>query len=147
MAPRLSPDFWANVDVRGPDECWHWLRSVRSDGYGQIRINGRPDRAHRQAYRIAKGEIPEGLFVCHTCDNRLCCNPAHLWLGAAVENVRDMIAKKRNRPPTKLTPADVLAIRKMRTEGTPRQTVARDFGIHISIVDRIMNGTRRSDIR
>lgn len=78
-----------------PEECWEWLASKSQNGYGNVRLNGRTEFAHRISYLIFNGPIPERMCVCHTCDNRLCCNPKHLWLGTNLDNHRD--AKKKGR--------------------------------------------------
>lgn len=73
--------FWAKVDKRGPDECWPWLGSRATGGYGQMAgadYNTPPLRVHRVSYEIHYGPIPEGLVPDHLCRNKLCVNPAHL---------------------------------------------------------------------
>jgi len=79
----------------GPS-CWEWIGFVRKDGYGIYMIGpGRPISAHRYAFQTANGPIPNGLFVCHRCDNPRCVRRDHLFLGTASDNSRDMAAKGR----------------------------------------------------
>lgn len=84
--------------------CREWTGAA-SEGYGTFKLEGRTYRSHRVAYRFFIGEIPDGLMVLHSCDNRLCVNPEHLSVGTALDNTRDMIAKGRDRfaspPPQK----------------------------------------------
>ncbi len=96
----LADRLWSRVDKRGDDECWEWQGGRVPCGYGSIGLgkaaagNG---RTHRVAWEITNGPIPEGMSVCHRCDNRLCCNPAHLFLGTNHDNVKDRDIKGRQR--------------------------------------------------
>lgn len=77
MSTRSRASFWSNVDRKGDSECWPWKNVPRSDGYGTYGTN--PARAaHRVAYELAKGPIPDGLVIDHLCRNRICVNPDHL---------------------------------------------------------------------
>lgn len=95
-ANRLE-DLWRYVKIGAPDECWPWQAARRRRGYGTFTVNHRSLVSHRIAYQLATGENPGDLFVCHTCDNPPCCNPAHLFLGTHRENMRDMVSKRRHR--------------------------------------------------
>lgn len=79
--------------------CWLWLGSTKSSkwNYGKLWLNGVLEGAHRAAWILYHGEIPIGRYVCHRCDVPLCVNPGHLFLGDARSNMRDMIAKGRDR--------------------------------------------------
>lgn len=80
--------FWEKVDRRADDECWRWLASLNDGGYGQIAIDGRPHRAHRVAYELLRGAIPDGMVLDHLCRNRWCANPWHLEIVTNEENIR-----------------------------------------------------------
>ncbi len=75
--------------------CWLWLGQPNTSGYGCFTFNKKNDKAHRVSYSIYRGEIPDGLYVCHSCDVRSCVNPDHLWIGTHADNMRDMYLKKR----------------------------------------------------
>lgn len=93
-AERLERGAKANPNTG----CIEWVGYTRG-GYGSLRIDGKQLQAHRVAYEISKGPIPEGLFVCHKCDNRRCINIEHLFLGTNKDNVDDMVAKSRHHGP------------------------------------------------
>jgi len=93
--PDVAPRFWAKVAKS--DGCWLWTGARASNGYGSFRFADRPcaTAAHRAAWELACGPIPHGMHVLHRCDNPPCVNPAHLFLGTHLENVRDREAKGR----------------------------------------------------
>jgi len=93
----MEQRFWSKVDKSGgPDACWPWTRKRTHDGYGVFALrNGKQHPAHRIAWELTNGEILHGLLACHHCDNRLCCNPVHLFLGTVRDNALDASRKGR----------------------------------------------------
>ncbi len=92
--------FWSKVNKTGPlwnnIPCWLWTVARTSTGYGHFNLDGRSVKAHRAAWEITHGPIPDKLLVLHRCDRPLCCNPAHLFLGTPADNSRDMVQKNRH---------------------------------------------------
>jgi uncharacterized protein YerC len=96
-------------------ECWEWHGTTDKGGYGRFKKDGKQTRAHRAAHELYIGPIPEGMRVCHTCDNPPCTNPDHLFLGTDLDNKTDSVNKKRHahgekQGACKLTSEQVLAI-------------------------------------
>ena len=151
MNKPLIERFWDAVDCSGgPDACWPWMRCLRPDGYGAIKDGRKLRSAHRVAYEIAYGSIPPGMLVCHTCDNRRCVNPAHLFAGTSLDNRRDMVTKGRqcrgggeNNSNARLTEVQVREIRRLYATGDVLQReIGTMYGISKSQVHRIVHGKR-----
>lgn len=148
--------FWSKVDVGQPDECWEWQGFTDRiahpiPGYGTIRrkVDGvsKCVKAHRVAYESVNGAIPEGMHVLHTCDNRPCCNPAHLFLGTALDNSRDKYSKNRQvirrgevSGMAKLKDDDISDIRLLLSMGCTHKHIAREFGVSRTAITSIKAG-------
>src|ERR1044072_3196962 len=119
------------------DECWEWRGGREQHAHARIGAAGLRFLVHRVAYEIAKGDIPPGLVVMHSCDNGVCCNPKHLKLGTARDNINDMIQKKRGS--VKLDKDQVEAIK---LDNRKQWMIAKDYGVTQSLVSLIKSGRR-----
>lgn len=134
--------FWLLVNRSG--ECWTWKgRAFR--GYGVFPASGTSYRAHRVAYILAHGDIPDKLCVLHRCDNPSCCRPDHLFLGTYADNSRDMCAKGRHwmqqnpERAHKVTPEMIVEIRKLPDEYDLSQNdIAKRLGISRETVSKVI---------
>ena len=124
--------------------CWVWTGGVGSSGYAQFWLDGKTVQASRVAFSLHKGNIPEGLQVCHTCDNRLCVNPDHLFLGTASDNAKDKADKGRSvkgesNHHAKLKEHEVLEIKKLLKEGYKHREIAEVFNVSRMAISDINN--------
>lgn len=88
-------EFWLTASNGDDSCCWEWQGCRISYGYGRVRYDGKTRFAHRVAWELTHGQIPDGLCVLHICDNPPCCNPAHLFLGTKADNNADKVSKNR----------------------------------------------------
>lgn len=156
--------FWSKVDKDGPmpdqtkphytglGPCWLWAAGIRSDGCGQFKIGDKNTSAHRVAWVIAYGGIPHdgsyhGICVCHKCDNQVCCNPSHMFLGTNKDNIKDREFKGRGskargeaKGKAKLNTTKVLEIRAKHAAGGVYQNVlAVQFGVSRALINRVIH--------
>ena len=147
---RLEEKYTVN-----PSGCWEWSANKTHNGYGQIHFNGAQRRAHRVMYELKNGSIPDGLVVCHKCDNPGCVNPEHLFLGTQKENMLD--AYKKGRFPVAfnqsgeanhraiLSREDVLVIRSQKGL-VSRSALAKEYGVSKSNIQAIHEGRSWKDM-
>ena len=140
----LADRFWSKVNIRASDECWTWTGPLNSAGYGHICVRLTDYMAHRVAYELAKGPIPNGLVIRHTCDNKMCCNPNHLITGTYAQNSQDAIdrgltLRGEDASLAKLTDEQVIELRSRYARGDKQQWLAERFDITQSTVSAIVN--------
>lgn len=158
LSPKDVARFWRKVDKS--KECWEWTCGRFDDGYGGFWIQGKTRRAHKVAFLLSE-PIPEGLFVCHRCDNPICVRREHLFLGTVKENSDDMVRKGRApKGPvsgewlekiraahprgerawnSRLSEADVREIRMAANRGEPKKEIAARFRISKTNVSAIVS--------
>ena len=145
------------ADVGAADECWIYNKHTfvhskcRRIKYGQIRYEGKTWRAHRLVAALCVGNLSPETHVCHSCDNPLCLNPAHLFLGSAADNMADKMAKGRHRVISgeqhvnaTLSDAQVEEVRRLALEGCNQRLLAEQFNISQPLVSMIKHGKTRA---
>lgn len=133
--------FWKRIDMRGMGQCWLWRLSTKN-GYGRYTENRVERYAHRTAYVLTWGDVPCGMQVMHTCNNKACCNPMHLTVGTPAQNTqdayRDGLAKGHHKYPVEL-------LERIRLDPRPQLELARVYGVSQSHISRIKNGKARTN--
>ena len=144
-AEKFEQHFKSKLRLDVETGCHEWTGGKIKTGYGRLRWKERNHLTHRVAFTLAKGEIPEGLYVLHRCDNPSCCNPDHLFLGDQFQNMADMISKGRqhNRLGSKnscakLTEDDVREIRRLKADGVKQVRLAERFGVSTVAISLIV---------
>lgn len=143
--------------LRG-NECWEWQGATSENGYGQFRVGDKTLQAHRVSWLLHFGPIPDGMCVCHKCDNRSCVKPGHFFLGTLLDNIQDKVNKGRQskgpshqaacrgprpsmqgsrHPHSRLTEDQVRDIREAIAFEERTQVVAARYGVHMSTIERI----------
>lgn len=138
--------FWDKVE-KG-EGCWEWLACVQK-GYGRFKVGGKRGSmklAHRVAWELANGPIPDGLNVLHRCDNGKCVRPAHLFLGTQMDNVRDCVAKGRypsrvgeRNGRARLSKQDAERIRERNAAGESYRKLGAEYGVNYAHIGHIVN--------
>jgi len=123
--------------IKKTPTCWVWTGSVNASGYGVFNM-WISERAHRLSYFLHRGNIPTGMCVCHTCDNRKCVNPDHLFLGTRNDNNKD--AARKGRMGRKLTLQDAEEVKRLYANGKRQSDIAIQFGISKTMVSLICAG-------
>lgn len=122
-----------------PSGCWEWQGHIAAVGYGEMHLAGKKRGAHRVSYESFVGPIPPGMYVMHSCDNRVCVNPSHLSLGTHLDNVKDMHDKGRHYK--KLTAEQVAEVRRLSaTSGLTQKAIGRTFGVAPATISAIVTG-------
>lgn len=148
--------FWKKVNIKDDSLCWEWIAGRYPFGYGMFWINGSTVGAHRVSWEITYGEIPDGMLICHKCDNPCCVNPSHLFLGTYRDNTKDMITKGRGRDEwryedylrgekcswSKLTKEEVLEIRRSYIKGKRGHGIrilSKKYGVAMYTIYEVVN--------
>jgi len=146
----LTPEdkFWRRVDIEANEICWNWLGAVDGGNYGIFRSSIFSEiKTHRISWYLTYGKIPQDMWVLHKCDNPICCNPQHLFLGNNQDNINDKVLKNRQsrlfgerNGRSKLTIRDIKEIRKLHINGYSYRDITSVFPISFTQTARIIRG-------
>lgn len=146
-SPREVARYFSLVDVGKADDCWEWRGIVNSNGYGRFSLKDAHRLAHRLAFEFFIRPLRDGEVVCHSCDNRLCVNPDHLWAGTQADNLQDAASKGRMfRPDTRggkngnttLTWEKVRDIRSRHAGGAMMKDLAKAYSVNTATISNII---------
>lgn len=146
---RRIKHFWSNVDRQADNECWNWKRKSVQDGYGRTSFKGKRNAAHRIAFELHHNRsIADGAIICHSCDNRRCCNPSHLREGTHKDNSDDKMTRGRFKPMrgelngrAKITNEIAEIIRtRYKSERITQTQLANEYGLHQCSISEIILG-------
>jgi HNH endonuclease len=163
MSRRVTPfavRLWSRIDQSTTEGCHPWMGPLARNGYGYLSTGlrtGRKILAHRAVWQLMYGPIPKGLVVCHGCDNRRCCNPAHLRVDTHKGNIQECIAKGRNSPPpprppgkrgsgAKLSDDQVRDVRRRIATGESQTSIAKRFGVDQVVISLIVRHKTYRDV-
>ncbi len=142
--PNKYTSFLRHVETHNfdPTKCWHWTGAGKGNGYGNIHRNKKTTGAHRVAHELFIGPIPIGLDVCHTCDNRFCVNPDHLFVGTRTQNMMDAKRKRRTCGGVRkhLKESQVQEIRRRLYAGVSVSKISVDMDVNHTTISNIKNG-------
>jgi hypothetical protein len=131
--------------VKRVGDCWIWQRSTNGGTYGKLKFNGKTYSTHRMSYTLFKGEIPEKMWVCHSCDVMRCINPDHLFIGTASDNANDALLKNRRYQNSresnhfsKLSSIQVEEVKLLKNDGFTYERLSRIFKISVTQLVRIV---------
>lgn len=150
----LAERYLAKVDQRGENECWPWIASIDTHGYGNFNVGGYCEKAHRVGWFVWFGEWPGEFFVLHSCDNPPCQNPKHWRLGTHTENMHDKVTRSRqHRMPGESNPNAKVSLEialQIKSEYVYRKNggviaLAKKYGISKSQVHNIVTGESWKD--
>lgn len=137
----LKIRFWKKVNIGSESICWPLKGRIRLDGYGDIKVQGKMLLVHRVAWELTNGPIPNRLYVCHSCDNKQCCNPSHLFLGNQGDNMADAIRKGRTK--RLLTDIQIRVIKRLTKLSSLSQIeIAEVFKVSQAIISRVKRGVQ-----
>lgn len=155
LSMSLEDRFRAKFVAGDPADCWEWLAGRNQFGYGTFRA--KPDQlAHRFAWRLERGPIPDGMSVCHRCDNPGCVNPGHLFLGTHADNMADKANKGRavsnsmprdTHPMTRFSEDVCQQMTKRYEAGETQQSLAAEFDTYQSVIGKIVRARTSVDGR